>query len=193
MISHFMLEFRFLDFKYDKDLMMKNIIRVILGVLVVCGFAFGADDEPTDYLSNKDLKKYQHYMKRWTTLKKDNEDFYNGCRKDTVRKGCEERKEIVRRLIWLKYADDYGRAMANKLLSKKWKEWFELKWDTEGNDRNNVFVVLEQDLKLEEIRRGKTKEAQSVYKIDRSKLKKIPKKTKQTKNTENDDEDEEDK
>lgn len=161
---------------------MKNVIRVILGALVCFGLAYGADDEPTDYLSNKDLKKYQHYMQRWTILKRDNEDFYNGCRKDTVRKGCEERKEIVRRLIWLKYADDYGRAMANKLLSKKWKEWFELKWDTEGNDRNNVFVVLEQDLKLEEIRRGKTKDAQSAYKIDRSKLKKIPKNSKKAKN-----------
>ena len=126
-------------------------------------------------------------MKRWTTLKKDNEDFYNGCKKDSIRKGCEERKEIVRRLIWLKYADDYGRAMANKLLSKKWKEWFELKWDTEGNDRNNVFVVLEQDLKLEEIRRGKTAEAQSAYKIDRSQFIKVPKDSKKKKKPQNDD------
>lgn len=147
--------------------------KIILGVLIAFGgFAFCADD----YLSDREVKKYRHYMKRWSILKNDNEDFYNGCKKDGVQKGCEERREIIRRLIWLKYADDYGKEAANKLLTKKWDEWFDLKWDTNGNDRNNVFVVLEQDLKLEEIRRGKNDAAKAHYKIDRSKLKTTKKK-----------------
>lgn len=143
--------------------------RLILGICVILGLAVCAQ---AGHLSDREVKKYKHYMKRWSILKNDNLDFYNGCKHDGVLKGCDERKEIVRRLVWLQYADKYGKPTANQALSKKWGEWFELKWGTEGNDRNNVFVVLEQDLKLEEIRRGKNDAAKAHYKV-----KKIDKKT----------------
>lgn len=148
---------------------------LILGFLVICGMAIYAN---AGHLSDNEVKKYQQYMKRWTILKNDNLDFYNGCKKDSTFKGCEERKEIVMRLIWLQHADKYGKTTANKILTEKWDEWFELKWDTNGNDRNNVFVVLEQDLKLEEIRRGKNDAAKAYYKINKDDLKKTNKKKK---------------
>ena len=135
--------------------------RLILGVLVVCGLAISAN---AGHLSANEVKKYKHYMKRWSILKNDNEDFYNGCKQGGVQKGCEERKEIVRRLLWLQYADKHGKVKANEVLTEKWGEWFNISWDTSGNDRRNVFVVLEQDLKLEEIRRGKNDAAKAHYK-----------------------------
>ena len=152
---------------------------LILGILVICGVAICAN---AGHLSDSEVKKYQQYMKRWSILKNDNLDFYNGCKQDGTFKGCEERKEIVMRLIWLQHADKYGKKVANKILTEKWDEWFELKWDTNGNDRNNVFVVLEQDLKLEEIRRGKNDAAKAYYKINKEDLKKTSRNKNKKKN-----------
>lgn len=145
---------------------------LILGILVICGLMSYAN---AGHLSERDIKKYNHYMKRWATLRSDNLDFYNGCKKDGTFKGCEERREIIRRLIWLQHADKYGKKVANKILTEKWGEWFELSWETEGNDRNNVFVVLEQDLKLEEIRRGKNDAAKAHYKLKKDEVRKTNK------------------
>ncbi len=157
--------------------------RLILGILVFCGLIVCAE---AGRLSDRETKKYQHYMKRWSILKNDNLDFYNGCKQDGTFKGCEERTEIVKRLIWLQHADKYGKPAANKILTEKWGEWFELKWGTEGNDRNNVFVVLEQDLKLEEIRRGKNAAAKAHYKINKDDIKtKNKKKNADKKSTKN--------
>ena len=152
---------------------------LILGVLVICGAVVCAS---AGHLSNNEVKKYKHYMKRWSILKNDNEDFYNGCKQGGVQKGCEERREIVRRLIWLQYADKHGKAKANEMLTEKWGEWFSIAWATEGNDRGNVFVVLEQDLKLEEIRRGKNDAAKAHYKAKNESAKKSTKKAKNKQN-----------
>lgn len=153
----------------------------ILGILAIFGVAVFANE---GHLSKEEIKKYQQYMKRWSILKKDNEDFYNGCKKDGVQKGCEERREIIRRLIWLQYADKHGKDKANEALAEQWDEWFKLKWETYGNDRNNVFVVLEQDLKLEEIRRGKNDAAKAHYKAKNSDIKRV-KKNKKSENSDN--------
>lgn len=151
--------------------------RLVLGILVVCSFVVFVD---AGHLSNREIKKYNHYLKRWSILRNDNLDFYNGCKKDGTFKGCDERREIIRRLIWLQHADKYGKSAANKTLSEKWGEWFDLTWATEGNDRNNVFVVLEQDLKLEEIRRGKNDAAKAHYKIKKEDTRKTRKNKKKS-------------